>query len=826
MNFLQKIKKSFKVETKPSSFLSQILSTSSAPSRKGAAETIKSYKNMPWFRAANARVSKSIASIPWELYVAKKQGKAVKVSKLIHASNSEKQKIYQSIKKEIELVEIDDHPLLDLINRCNNVMTGSYVRQLTQIYLDSVGEAFWIKERNGLGVPIELWPIPPTWVTDLPSASNPYFVIQMNNVRVPIPPTEIIWFKEPDPENPYLRGSGLGMALGDELDTDEFAAQHTKAWFYNRARPDLLVYGDGLQPSDTKRMEDEWLKRNQGFWKAFKPFFISKKIEVKELSQSFSDMDLIPLRKYERDIIIQTFGVTPEILGIIENSNRATIEAASYIFSLYCLVPRLETIRECLQMFLVPDFDDRIILDYVSPVAEDKEYQLRAATVSYWALTKDEWREMSGKEPLPDDQGKVFMVPAMLMEVPLGEKKEESVKEEVKTKVINESKPLLTEEQEVKRWIAKVKGWDNWEGKWKRELKKFFQQQQDEVLTKLRDQKAVQKFSIEEILFERAKYNKLLNDLALPLLISILEEGAEEAAETIGFDYSLFDVTNPHVQEWVGNRLVLIKDINETTRDALKETLKQGVGEGETISQLSERVTQVFSQAKGYRAEVISRTETIAAYVQGNVELYQEAGVKELQFFTALDERVCEECYSKHGNVYKIGDSIGMIPVHPQCYDKETGVYTNNGWKLFSELQIDDKIYSLDPETFEADFLPYKQKVSYQYSGKMIHYTSRSFDLMVTPDHMQFVGKKNKNGLNWSLIPEKELPDGNYAFYRGLIWHGQSQDIIWTFDKKEIDYNDYVYDVELPKWHVLLVRRNGKVVWSGNCRCDWIPVVE
>jgi HK97 family phage portal protein len=667
MNLFQKIKKAFKVETKPSSFLSQLLSNSSAPARKGAAETIKSYKNMPWFRAANARVSKSIASVTWELYALKKQGKAVKVSKMLHAPHGEKRNIYQSLKKEMELVEIDEHPLLDLVNECNREMTGSYVRQLTQIYLDSVGEAFWIKERNGLGVPVEIWPIHPTWVTDLPTKNNPYFVVQVEHNRIPIPPTEIIWFKEPDPEKPYSRGSGLGMALGDELDTDEFAAQHTKAWFYNRARPDLLVYGDGLQPADTQRMEQEWLKRNQGFWKAFKPFFVGKKIEVKELSQSFSDMDLIPLRKYERDIIIQTFGVTPEILGIIENSNRATIEAASYIFALYCLVPRLETLREYLQMFLVPDFDDRIIIDYVSPVAEDKEYQLRAATVSSWALTKDEWREMAGKEPLPDDQGKVFMVPAMLMEVPLGEKKDEPIVEEGKAKAIKSPRPLLTEEQEIKRWNAKVKGWDNWEGKWKRELKKFFQQQQDEVLAKLRDQKAVQKISIEDVLFERAKYNKLLTDLAMPLLISILEDGAEEAAETIGFDYSLFDVTNPHVQEWVGSRLELIKDINDTTRDLLKETLKEGIGEGETISQLSERVTQVFSQAKGYRAEVISRTETIAAYVQGNVELYREAGIKELEFFTAMDERVCEECYSKHGNTYKVKDSIGVIPVHPQC---------------------------------------------------------------------------------------------------------------------------------------------------------------
>ena len=32
-----------------------------------------------------------------------------------------------------------------------------------------------------------------------------------------------------------------------------------------------------------------------------------------------------------------------------------------------------------------------------------------------------------------------------------------------------------------------------------------------------------------------------------------------------------------------------------------------------------------------------------------------------------------------------------------------------------------------------------------------------------------------------------------------------------------VDYNGYVYDVTLPEHHVLLVRREGKVCWSGNC---------
>lgn len=36
-----------------------------------------------------------------------------------------------------------------------------------------------------------------------------------------------------------------------------------------------------------------------------------------------------------------------------------------------------------------------------------------------------------------------------------------------------------------------------------------------------------------------------------------------------------------------------------------------------------------------------------------------------------------------------------------------------------------------------------------------------------------------------------------------------------------VDYDGMVYDVELEKWHFLLVKRNGKIGWSGNCRGSW-----
>jgi hypothetical protein len=62
-----------------------------------------------------------------------------------------------------------------------------------------------------------------------------------------------------------------------------------------------------------------------------------------------------------------------------------------------------------------------LILDYESPVAEDKEFQLEVAQAAPWSTMIDEWRAMRGEEPLANDQGNVFMVPFGLNPVPLQE---------------------------------------------------------------------------------------------------------------------------------------------------------------------------------------------------------------------------------------------------------------------------------------------------------------------------------------------------------------------------------------------------------------------
>jgi hypothetical protein len=237
----------------------------------------------------------------------------------------------------------------------------------------------------------------------------------------------MLWLLDPDPTAIYSRGSGIAESLDDELSTDEAAAKTVRGFFENQARPDILITGKGLNPEKTKKIEEEWREKQSGFWNAFKPHFMSEQVDIREFKQDFQSMQFIELRKYERDTIIQSIGVPPEIMNIVENSNRATIDAADYLFSKYTLNPFLRKLRDAFQKQLVPKFDDTglIEIDYISPVQEDQQFNAEVMRFAPYAFLVDEVRDMANKEPLPEGKGEVLPTPLNITFTPINEEEEE-----------------------------------------------------------------------------------------------------------------------------------------------------------------------------------------------------------------------------------------------------------------------------------------------------------------------------------------------------------------------------------------------------------------
>jgi len=394
-----------------------------APTR-GVRQTLEAYSKMPWLRGVASRVGDGFASVDWELYrtgAPSPNPRTARDVQIQRAGLPQRKALLKQTQAAGELREVTDHIFLDLMRRPNPFMTGQMFRKLTMIHIDGVGEGFWIKERNGVQAPSALYPIPPNWITATPTPEHRFYRVGFRAWQGEIPDTEILWLKDPDPANPYGRGSGLAMALGDELDTDEYAAKAIKQSFLNMNLPDALIFPKSpgtLTPGNTERLEQDWNNRNQGFWRQFKAHFLGQELGVYEFKKTpLREMQMTELRKDERDRIINIWGIPPEIFGILESSNRSTIDSAFYLFAMLVLVPRLEFFRANLQEFLIPEWDDRLILDYVSPVPEDREFALKTAGQAPWTLLVDEWREMQGKPPIENGGGKVFMVPFQLQPV-------------------------------------------------------------------------------------------------------------------------------------------------------------------------------------------------------------------------------------------------------------------------------------------------------------------------------------------------------------------------------------------------------------------------
>jgi HK97 family phage portal protein len=497
-----------------------------------------------------------------------------------------------------DLVEVPRHRLLDLMGSANPMMTGLTARKVAQIMLDLRGEALWIIERDGRKNPVEYWPIPPHWLCAVPEPGAPFFKIRMpgGNERT-VSADDVIWFRDVSPENPYGRGVGTGQSLGDEIESDELAAKYIKGFFQNRAVPEMLIGVEGAGKDELERSKRRMAQNHRGPWRSHESFWHAGKIQVEQLSQSFEDMEISEFRQHERDVVISVYGVPPEIIGVIGNPNRATIAEARHIMASEVVIPRLEFMRTEKQERLVTQFEDgeNLIVDYLDPSPDDKETKLKAMQAAPWAATRGEWREMQGLENRGGEDDLHYGVPG--------------------------ASPAPTEERAAPARVAKAPS----------DVERALEALRPE---RLREQ--LEPFWSEEL----------------------GEWGTAELASIPGAAGS-FDLLNPKIAEFVENFLGdEIKGINDTTKDALRSTLMDGIELGEGPQKLAARVGATFEQATGHRAMTIARTETVRAANWATTEAHRISGVVvQRQWINTADDRVRED----HNDSSELGANGGQV---------------------------------------------------------------------------------------------------------------------------------------------------------------------
>lgn len=551
-----------------------------------------------------------------------------------------------------------------LKNPTSNLTITEYVLfYITQVYLLlPSGEAFWIKERNGLGKVSEIWSVPPSWVSEIPSSSKPFFTIQpMGNMQsqpIYVPIRDMVYFKKPDVTNPYLRGVGRAEGIGDELETDEYMAKYQKRFFFNDAIPSMVGMMPNADETAINRQKERWQQEYGGYNNPSKVAWLNWDAKFEILKETNKDMDFIESRKYLRDSANQHFSIPPELFGILENSNRSTIDAAYYLYTKNVLRKELKFIDDTLNNQLISEFDKNIFIEHDNVVPEDEEFNLKKASegLKNGGIMVDEWRRANGWDELPDGKGKILYTPLNMIPTSIDKNAIETNLEPQQNELpVKEVKKKLTLEHKERIWNVLDKAAIKNERGFINALKKYFQDQQDKINQSL--QKSVKQAESDELLDWKKEDTLLLAALS-PLWLSSLKEGYETVNDLYRFGVS-FEVLNPKFMDWInefGAEQVTL--INETTKDKLSKTLSEGITEGESIPKLRDRVSQVMTEAKTSRATLIARTETHNTVGFGTQSTYQAANVQQKEWLTSLDGRERESHAILNGEVVGISQAF------------------------------------------------------------------------------------------------------------------------------------------------------------------------
>lgn len=303
-----------------------------------------------------------------------------------------------------EEVEITDHPFLNFMAHPNPLyeMTSGACWRLQQIYLELKGEGYFVYEFDALGRPVELWPLPTHWVQQTPYVGYPYYEIRTTGGLIrQIPVDDIFCMKELNPLDPYKRGLGAAESLADEIETDEYAAKFQKKFFYNDATPTTLISMPGSSKDQRDRFRSEWNERFRGPFNSHGIATVDGNVTVTKLAENMRDMDMTEGRRFLRDAVLEHFGVPREIMGITESSNRATSEAAQYIYAQNVIMPRLNRREEAINTQILPFYGNDLVWHFDDVVPRSQEFD-KAKGIDGWnagLLTKDEARELLGMEP-------------------------------------------------------------------------------------------------------------------------------------------------------------------------------------------------------------------------------------------------------------------------------------------------------------------------------------------------------------------------------------------------------------------------------------------
>ena len=308
-------------------------------------------------------------------------------------------------------VEIEDHPLLNLLRIPNPHESGVTFLETLYGYLQLAGNAYVeaVQGEDGVAALYSLRPDRMSAVGGTDGWPEAYaYQVDGRTVRYvqegPQDEKPILHLKLFHPLDDHCGLSPL-EAAALSVDLHNAGSAWNKALLDNAARPSgALIYQSGtgdqnLTDEQFQRLKGELESEYQGAANAGRPLVLEGGLSWSAMSLSPQDMDFTNARHIAAREIALAFGVPPMLLGIPGDNTYSNYREANLAFWRQTVIPLVNKTRDALSSWLVPRFGENLSLAYdldaVSALSSEREaLWAQGAAASF--LSEDEKRAVVG----------------------------------------------------------------------------------------------------------------------------------------------------------------------------------------------------------------------------------------------------------------------------------------------------------------------------------------------------------------------------------------------------------------------------------------------
>jgi HK97 family phage portal protein len=332
------------------------------------------------------------------------------------------------------------HPLSKLMRRPNELMTEYEFWELVTLHISIVGRSFWWKQRSNGDMQMALWPLRPDRVGYVYSNSDKegervlsgYSYADPGDGSIKfITRRDVLAFNLPNPAGEsggIVEGLGPVEVLARQIASDNEATKFIGALLANYAAPTtVLSIKATMKPGEAQAIKNHFRSEFGGANLGI-PAVIDADTTISQIGFNPRQLELGAVRSVSESRISAALGVPAVLVGLqtgIDASTYNNVSGMRRFFAETTLSTLWRRFSDQYQHDIAEEFDENLECDFdlsdVTALAINRQEAIIPVKEGFaaGAVTRNEYREALGLEPLAPEIGDVLLIPSNMLEVPL-----------------------------------------------------------------------------------------------------------------------------------------------------------------------------------------------------------------------------------------------------------------------------------------------------------------------------------------------------------------------------------------------------------------------